>query len=61
MTLSVPIETTPSVAYAEIPLQARNGRRFYQCRTCGGWVDSTDARRIADHDVAPPPALPEAF
>ena len=56
MTLQAPIETIPSAAYAEIPRQPNNGRRFFQCRTCGGWVDTTDARQMADHDADPTPA-----
>jgi hypothetical protein len=61
MTFPVPIETTPNTAYAETPLQPRNGRRFCQCRTCGGWVDSTDIQQLAEHDLDLPSAeLPRA-
>lgn len=28
----------------------RSGQRFYQCPICGGWVDSSDALQMAEHE-----------
>jgi hypothetical protein len=33
----------------------RNGRRFFQCPVCGGWVDSTDPQQVAEHEGEPLP------
>lgn len=48
----------PRGDYTGNPLCAppRHGRRFYQCRICGGWVDSTDARQVAEHEGIALPA-----
>ena len=35
----------------------RSGHRFYQCPICGGWVDSTNLKQMAEHEGEAPPAL----
>jgi hypothetical protein len=36
----------------------RGGRRFFQCPICGGWVDSSDARQMAEHEGEAPTLPP---
>jgi hypothetical protein len=36
----------------------RPDRQFYQCPTCGGWVDSTDPIQVARHEDNPAPLMP---
>jgi hypothetical protein len=51
--------STPRGVYTGSPLCApRGGRRFYQCPICGGWVDSSDPRQMAEHEGEAPAAPP---
>ena len=56
MTSQAPTPASPCGSYTGTPLcQPRNDRRFYQCPVCGGWVDSTDPRQLAEHEAQPAP------
>jgi hypothetical protein len=51
MNAPAPTVAFPRGDYTGNPLCApRNGRRFYQCPICGGWVDSTDPLQMAEHE-----------
>jgi hypothetical protein len=53
----------PRGSYTGAPLGGpRPGHRFYQCRICGGWVDSHDLIQVAEHEgvsaLSPAAVLP---
>jgi hypothetical protein len=56
--MTAPVETSviPRGSYTGEPLcRPRDGRRFYQCPICGGWVDGADMRQVMEHEGAAAP------
>jgi hypothetical protein len=50
-----PATSSPRGTYTGNALCApRGGRRFFQCPVCGGWVDSSDAQQMAEHEGEAP-------
>jgi hypothetical protein len=51
MNSPVPVIAPVRGSYTGAPLcEPRAGKRFYQCPICGGWVDSTDLKQVAEHE-----------